>query len=138
MDNIELDLVHKVNLIREVAGTVDSVASQLTQLLVSHGFLVLSRVDLSKRLEEKLGKKMPAVSILGAYDPEFSYRAFAADPDAASVLGIRVVIRDVGRSWVSVEIVKPTEMMELIGEKGLEALALDAESRLIAVLNDLP
>ena len=138
MDNIELDLIHKVNLIREVEGTVDRVAAQLTQLLLEEGFLVLSRVDLDKRLRERLGTELPAVTVLGAYDPGFSYQALVADPDVASVLGTRVVIRDVGRNWVSVEIVKPTEMMELLGESGLETLALDVERRLIAVLNALP
>ncbi len=126
-----------INLKQELVGTVGPMVEQVTQALKAEGFGVLSRIDLHAKIDEKLGKKIPEVVILGACNPGLAFEAFSANPDVASLLPCNAVVRDVGGGKVSVELAKPTALMRLVGDAALIRMAEDADSRLERVLASL-
>ena len=126
-----------INLKKEISGPLDIAINQVTDALKAEGFGVLTRIDLHTKVKEKLGKDMLAVTILGACNPQLAFEAYSQNSDVASLLPCNAVLRDTGNSRISVELVKPSALMQFLGDEKLVTMALDADRRLQSVLNSL-
>lgn len=123
-----------INFKKEISGTVEEAVVKVTQALQSEGFGVLTRIDLHTKIKEKLGKDILPAVILGACNPRLAFEAYSADPDVASLLPCNAVVRDLGNGRISVELAKPSSMMEILGDQTLVSLARDADTRLESAL----
>lgn len=126
-----------INFKMEASGTVELVISKLTKALQDEGFGVLTRIDLHSKIKEKLGKEIAPTVILGACNPSMAFEAYTANPDVASLLPCNAVVRQLATNRVSVELVKPTVLMELLGDDKLKQMALAADQRLARALSQL-
>lgn len=124
----------EINFKGTVSGTVDAIIPLVTDALQSEGFGVLTRIDLHQKFKEKLNKDVAPAVILGACNPQLAYDAYIANPDVSSLLPCNVVIRELRPGTVSVELARPTAMMEVLGEARLVALAKSADEKLQNVL----
>lgn len=129
--------MNKINFKRTVSGNLEEVVSQVTAALKQQGFGVLSRIDLHSKIKEKIGKEIPPTIILGACNPSLAYEAFVANPDVASLLPCNAVVRDVGGGRMSVELVRPSAIMEMLGDKKMVELAGEADQKLEQALENL-
>ena len=111
--------MNSINIKKEVQGKFEDVIVNLTAELKTQGFGVLSRIDLHEKFKEKLNKEVRPVSILGACNPALAYEAYQTNPDVASLLPCNAVVRDLGEGKVSVELAKPTFMMEMLNDPKL-------------------
>ncbi len=130
-------MTDQINFKTELSGDFDGLIDRVTSALKGEGFGILSRIDMHAKSEEKIGKKLPKVVILGACNPTMAYEAYTANSDVASLLPCNVVVRDIGASRVSIEIIKPSAMMKLLGDKKLDRLALEADVLLKNVIAKL-
>lgn len=128
----------EINFKREIKGNLEGIIDQLTQSLKTEGFGVLTRIDLHSKVKEKLGKDLPPVVILGACNPELAYEAYQANTDVASLLPCNAVVREVGPSRYSIELARPSFLMEMIQDDQLIKLAEEADTRLHRALYLLP
>jgi uncharacterized protein (DUF302 family) len=119
-----------INFKREIQGTVDGVIAAITESLKQEGFGILTRIDLHEKFREKLGKEVRPVVILGACNPQLAYEAFQRDSDFTSLIPCNAVVRDLGGGKISLEIAKPSAMMEVLGNRELVTLACDADARI--------
>lgn len=126
-----------VNFKVETFGTVEQVIERVTQALQNEGFGVLTRIDLHVKIKEKLGKDISPAVILGACNPGLAYEAYTANSDVASLLPCNAVIRELAPGRVSVELAKPTALMEVLGDEKLIRLAHAADQKLERVLGTL-
>ena len=126
-----------LNMKRTVSGSLPDVIARVTAAIQKEGFGVLTRIDLHQKFKEKLGQDVAPVVILGACNPQLALQAYQANPDATALLPCNVVVREVSADRMSVEIVKPSSMMALLGEDGLAQLALQADARLASALETL-
>lgn len=126
-----------LNMKRTVSGSLPDVIARVTAAIQKEGFGVLTRIDLHQKFKEKLGQDVAPVVILGACNPQLALQAYQANPDATALLPCNVVVREVSADRMSVEIVKPSSMMALLGEDGLAQLALQADARLASALDTL-
>lgn len=126
-----------INFKREMNLTVEQAVEAVTQTLKNEGFGVLTRIDFHSKIKEKIGKDLAPVVILGACDPNLAYQAYQKNSDITSLLPCNVVVRELGRAKVSVEIVKPTMMMEMLGDSELVSLAGSADQRLKKALETI-
>lgn len=103
--------------------------------LAEEGFGVITEVDLSATLRQKLGAEVPAEVILGACNPQFAHQAIMAEPSIAALLPCNVVVRSTGDSTV-VEAFDPAALAVLAGgESGaIDDLAGKVRERLNAAL----
>ena len=129
--------MREISLKKEVAGTMEVIESEVTALLKEEGFGVLTRIDLSKKFKENLGKEIRPTLILGFCNPELAYRAFSRNTDAASVLPCNAIVRELDMARYSVELAKPSALMEAAGGPRLAAMASSADARLAQVLERL-
>lgn len=119
-----------INFKREMQATVDEAIERITQALKQEGFGVLTRIDMHDKFKEKLGKDVPAVVILGACNPQLAFEAYTRAPDVTSLLPCNAVVRDLGQGRVSVELAKPTALMNVLGDVALVELAQVADEKL--------
>ncbi len=124
-----------INYKREISDTVDHVIERATKALGAEGFGVLTRIDMHSKIKEKTGKDIVPTVILGACNPNLAYEAYTANSDVASLLPCNAVIREVTRGKVSVEFIKPTAMMKILGDANLTALAAEADARIERALS---
>ena len=108
----------------------DEAIERVTQALKQEGFGVLTRIDMHAKFKEKLGKDVLPVVILGACNPQLAFEAYSRAPDVTSLLPCNAVVRDLGQGRVSVELAKPTAMMNVLGDSTLVELAKVADQKL--------
>jgi uncharacterized protein (DUF302 family) len=119
-----------INFKREIADTLDYTIERATKALAAEGFGILTRIDMHSKIKEKTGKDIIPTVILGACNPNLAYEAYTANSDVASLLPCNAVIREVAPGKMSVEFVKPTSMMKVLGDTRLTALAAEADSKI--------
>ncbi len=127
----------EINFKREISSTLDGAIERVTNALKGEGFGVLTRIDLHSKVKEKLGKDLRPVVILGACNPELAYEAYQQNSDVACLLPCNAVVRDLGDGQVSIELAKPSAMMEFLGDRKLVALSKSADDRLQLALERL-
>lgn len=115
---------------REISGELDSVIERVTSALKVEGFGVLTRIDLHSKIKEKLGKEIRPAVILGACNPQLAFEAYERNTDVASLLPCNAVVRDIGDGRFSVELAKPSALMEMLGDRKLVEFAQDADAKL--------
>ena len=119
-----------INFKREIAGTVDQAVERITKALGVEGFGILTRIDMHSKIKEKTGKEIIPTVILGACNPMLAYEAYTANSDVASLLPCNAVIREIAPGKISLELAKPTAMMQILGDAGLTELAREADAKI--------
>lgn len=126
-----------INFKREIGASMDQAIERATKALGAEGFGVLTRIDMHSKIKEKTGKDIIPTVILGACNPMLAYEAYTANSDVASLLPCNAVIREVAPGKVSVEFVKPTAMMTILGDAGLANLAREADAKIERALGNV-
>lgn len=105
--------------------------------LADQGFGVLTEIDLSRTLKEKIDADIEPQVILGACRPPLAYAAVQAEPSIGLLLPCNVVVRRTGDNETIVEALDPQVMVTMTGNPALGAVADDAAQRLKAALDSL-
>ncbi len=127
----------KINFKTEISGTVDEAVERVTEALKKEGFGVLTRIDLHKKIKEKIGKDIAPVVILGACNPNLAYEAYLENPDVTSLLPCNAVVREISEGRISVELAKPSALMEVLGDSNIKSSAVHADRLLEGALRSL-
>jgi uncharacterized protein (DUF302 family) len=122
---------------REITGTLDEGIARATQALASEGFGILTRMDVHLKIQEKLGKTIPATVILGACHPGFAYQGLLLNRDLTALLPCNAVVREVGAGRFSIEFVMPSVLLQILGDAQLDALAREGDAALARALERL-
>lgn len=115
----------------------DDAVEAVRAALSEEGFGILTEIDLSGTLREKLGVEVPRQVILGACRPPLAYEAIQADPSIAAVLPCNVVVRADDEATTVVEAFDPAAMMSLADDPQLRTVADDAKERIEKALASL-
>ena len=111
------------------ADTVQRVRDELK----AEGFGVLTEIDVSATLREKLGEQMEDYVILGACNPPLAHQALQSDRSIGLLLPCNVVVRATSAGTL-VEALDPQIMVGLSDNADLKSVADDAAARLERVL----
>jgi uncharacterized protein (DUF302 family) len=117
-----------------VDQSFDKAIENVTAELAREGFGVLSDIDVSAKMKEKLDKDMPPYRILGACNPPLAFQAISAVEDIGLLLPCNVVVREDADGKVHVDFMDPVSVMSLVNDPGVEPLAKDVRTRLERVL----
>ncbi len=119
---------------KQVDLDFDAAIDKVTEDLQTEGFGVLSDIDVSAKMKEKLDKDMPRYRILGACNPALAYQAVSAVPDIGLLLPCNVLVREGEDGSVNVSFMDPASVMSLVDHPGVEPLAAEVKARLERVL----
>jgi uncharacterized protein (DUF302 family) len=128
---------------KTVYGTVvaskvpfEATVDRAKALLAEEGFGVVSDIDVSKTLREKLGITFRPYRILGACNPAIAYEALSRDGQIGLLLPCNVVVQEeAGHTIVSA--IDAVAMMRVAKDSALLPLAKDAGERLTRAIERL-
>jgi uncharacterized protein (DUF302 family) len=115
----------------------DDAVDTVTAKLAEEGFGVLSDIDVSAKMKEKLDKDMPRYRILGACNPALAFQAISAVEDIGLLLPCNVLVREDADGEVHIDFMDPVSVMSLVKDPGVVPLANDVKGRLERVLEAL-
>ena len=124
---------------KRLGGTIPEVRARLEALLKEEGFGILTEIDVSGVLKNRLGVERPPYLILGACNPHLAHRALEAEPGIGLLLPCNVVLRQEGEE-VEVLIQDPRALFALLLEgvrERLGSLPEEARARLERALAQL-
>jgi uncharacterized protein (DUF302 family) len=106
--------------------------------LKEQGFGVLTEIDVSNTMKEKLGAAFRPYVILGACNPPLAHRALSADLGIGLLLPCNVVVYDNGDGSATVEAMDPEAALGIVGDDPtIAAVAREAKARLRAAVDRL-
>ncbi|MEP9392670.1 MULTISPECIES: DUF302 domain-containing protein [Gordonia] len=119
-------------------GFAEAVA-RTREALAQQGFGVLTEIDVTATMKNKLDEDIENYLILGACNPPLAHRALGADRQIGLLLPCNVVVRDdtTNPGSVIVEAMNPDLMVQLRDAPGLPEVAADAATKLRAAIATL-
>jgi uncharacterized protein (DUF302 family) len=104
--------------------------------LKTHGFGVLTSIDVAQTLKEKIGAEFRPYMILGACNPKMAFQALQAEDKIGTMLPCNVVVQDRG-GRTEVAAVDPVASMQAVQNAGLGQVAGQVREALKGVIDDL-
>jgi uncharacterized protein (DUF302 family) len=115
----------------------DDAMTSVKEALAAQGFGVLSEIDMSATLKQKLGVDVDRQTILGACNPPLAYRAVQAEASIGLLLPCNVLVRDAGEGRTHVEAMDPQVMVSVTDNAELRSVADEAAEKLKKALDSL-
>lgn len=120
-----------------VGGPFDEVVARVKAALGAEGFGVLTEIDVSATMRQKLGVDFPPYIILGACNPPLANRALETDREIGLLLPCNVVVYDAGPGEVAVSVMDPEAALGLAGDERIAPLAAEVKERMRRVVASL-
>ena len=115
---------------KEIELSFDDAINKVTEVLQDEGFGVLSDIDVSAKMKEKLNEDMPRYRILGACNPALAFQAISAVDDIGLLLPCNVLVREDAEGKVHVDFMDPASVLSLVDHPGIEPLAAEVKAKL--------
>ena len=122
---------------RQLPGAFAPTVARVRAALKEQGFGILTEIDMSATMREKLGVELEDYVILGACQPALAHQALDVERDIGLLLPCNVVVRAAGPETTLVQALDPQVMVRLTGRDELRAVADEATHRLRAALDGL-
>lgn len=120
-----------------LADPIDEAVRKTTEALKAEGFGVLTTIDVQTTLKVKLGVERKPYIILGACNPDLAHRALQAEPELGLLLPCNVIVYEEDDGSSRISIIDPKQMMGMVQNDELAAVAKEAEERLRRVVDKL-
>ena len=111
-------------------SSYDEAITAVTEELKKEGFGVLTEIDVKATLKKKLDVDFRPYKILGACNPTLAHKALSLVPQVGLMLPCNVTVAQEEDGRILVSIVNPQQMLGVVDNPDLEAVACDAEERL--------
>lgn len=98
---------------RTIEGDFDAVVERTRAALQTHGFGVLTEIDVQATLKAKIGQDFRPYRILGACNPVMAHEALQMEPHVGVMLPCNVVVQQTG-GGVEVFAIDPAASMSAI------------------------
>ncbi|MGE0279457.1 MAG: DUF302 domain-containing protein [Rhizobiaceae bacterium] len=121
---------------KEIEVPFDQAVEKTVAALKSHGFGVLTKINVQATLKEKIGAEFRPYVILGACNPQMAHQALQAEDKIGTMLPCNVIVQEInGRSEVAA--VDPVASMQAIENDRLGAIASKVRNELKAAIQSL-
>jgi uncharacterized protein (DUF302 family) len=115
----------------------DSTVDRVTNLLKDEGFGILTEIDVTKTLKEKLNVDFKKYRILGACNPSYAYKALQAEDKIGTMLPCNVIVIEHYEGEVEVAAVDPIASMQAIQNKSLASIANEVRLKLKSIVENV-
>ena len=114
----------------------DEAIERTKAALKTHGFGVLTEIDVRKSMKEKLDAEFEPYIILGACNPPLAHKALMAEPEIGLLLPCNVVVHQDGNGS-RVMAMDPEAALGIVQNPALREVAAEAKTRLQRALEEL-
>ncbi|NNE40813.1 MAG: DUF302 domain-containing protein [Marinicaulis sp.] len=115
---------------------LDAAEMRIRSALKEAGFGVLTEIDVTTTLKEKIGADFRPYKILGACNPDLAHKALQAEDKIGTMLPCNVVLQKVD-DGVEVAAVNPVASMQAIENSALASIAETVRDQLRTVIDNL-
>jgi len=115
----------------------DSAVSAVTEALKKEGFGILSQINISEKLKEKLGVDFKKYMILGACNPPLAYKALQAEDKIGVMLPCNVIVQEKESGTVEIAAIDPIASMAAAGNPVLAGIAAEVSGKLKRVVDSI-
>jgi uncharacterized protein (DUF302 family) len=122
---------------KTVKGTFEEVIDKTTQGLKEEGFGVLTKIDVTATLKEKLAIYFKKYRILGACSPPDAYKALLAEDKIGTMLPCNVIVQEIEEGVFEVAAVNPMASMQAVENEKLSKVAEEITDKLEKIINKL-
>lgn len=115
----------------------DEAIEKATAELKNEGFGVLTEIDITSTLKNRIGVDFKKYKILGACNPHFAYKALQAEDKIGVFLPCNVVVEENEDGSVEVSVVDPVASMISVNNDALIEFATEIQQKLKRVISNL-
>lgn len=108
-----------------------------TEALKKEGFGVLTEIDVSATLKNKIDVDFPRYIILGACNPRFAHKALLSEEHIGAMLPCNVVVRENNAGQTEIFAVDPLASMNAVENEDLAPIAQEVQQKLKAVIESI-
>lgn len=117
-----------------VQSNFSDTISVVKEKLGKEGFGVLSEIDVSSKMKEKLDVDFRNYTILGACNPTYAYGALNVEPYIGTMLPCNVVVQEWENGQVEVTAIDPVASMQAVDNPELHKTAQIIRDKLQKVI----
>jgi uncharacterized protein (DUF302 family) len=114
----------------QTQGSLDEVFNKVSEALKAEGFGILTRIDFHQKVQEKLGKTIPAIVILGACHPGLAFEAFQMNPGVANLMPCNVVLQEASNNQWNVEFALAEPILSILQDSKLQEFAKGVDQKI--------
>jgi uncharacterized protein (DUF302 family) len=103
--------------------------------LKAEGFGIITEINMSATLKNKIGKDIPDYLILGACNPDYAYHAVSEEPNVGVMLPCNVIVRQLEGDKVEVAAIDPIASMMAIENPKLHGFASEVKEKLVRAID---
>lgn len=122
---------------KQVAYSVDEAIGKISELLKTHGFGILTQIDVQKTLHDKIGAEIRPYRILGACNPHFANIAVSKERNIGLMLPCNIVVQQTEDGNTLVSTINPERTIKSIGNEQLYELADNVQDTMKSLLKEL-
>jgi len=122
---------------RSIKMGFEASIAAVTEALKKEGFGVLTQINLTEKLKEKLGVDFRKYVILGACNPALAYKAVQAEDKIGVMLPCNVIVQEKAPGQVEIAAIDPRESMVAVGNPALDGIAAEVSGRLRRVVDSV-
>ena len=122
---------------KTIKGTFEKVIDKVTQGLKDEGFGILTEIDVTATLKEKLDIDFKKYRILGACNPPYAHKALQAEDKIGTMLPCNVIVQEIEEGVFEVAAVNPMASMQAVENEKLNKVAEEITDKLEKIIKNL-
>lgn len=115
----------------------DETVSRTRAALKTAGFGIVTEINMTKVVQEKLGETMRPYLILGACNPALAYHAVMTEPDIGTLLPCNVCVWDNEDGTSTVSAINVATLFQLVSHPALQEVAREVDDKLRQAIDSL-
>ena len=115
----------------------ENAIERTTEVLKQEGFGIITQIDVTDTLKQKLGIEFRNYRILGACNPAAAYEALQLEDKVGTMLPCNVVVQEIGGGKVEVAAIDPVASMQAIQNSKLIEKARLIQAKLERAIRSL-
>lgn len=117
--------------------TFDETIDHVTGILKSHGFGIITEIDVQETLKKKIDVDFRPYKILGACNPSFAHKALLAEDKAGIMMPCNVIVQQHTDGKVEVSIINPEAAASGLNNEALNDFACEVTEQLRKVFKKI-
>jgi uncharacterized protein (DUF302 family) len=122
---------------KTIKGSFEEVIDKVTKGLKEEGFGILTEIDVTATLKEKLDVDFKKYRILGACNPPYAYQALQAEDKIGVMLPCNVIVQEIADGNIEVAAVNPLASMQAVENEKLNKVAEEITVKLEKIIKEL-
>ena len=119
---------------KTISAPLDEAVAQVRNALADQGFGVITDIDMTKTLRDKIGDEFRPYRILGACNPKLAYEALQVEDKVGTMLPCNVIVQEFAPGRCEVAAIDPVASMSAIDNPDLKSAAKAVQQRLRLVI----